>query len=149
MSDNEQLDGMVDLNFSIVCRDDELLSDPKYRSVVETAAEKQFLLVEDVGLLFPFTDDFDLATLEDAVNSWLARPALVTRGVVLSAREVIKKLKKLGFREKSAEGSHVHFISDERKGKVTVPIHGGEIPKGTLKSILNQAGVDMNTFAMA
>jgi predicted RNA binding protein YcfA (HicA-like mRNA interferase family) len=30
-----------------------------------------------------------------------------------------------------------------------VPVHGGEIRKGTLKSILNQAEIDLTTFAMA
>lgn len=149
MSENEQLDGVIDLNFCIVDRNDALLTEPQFCSVVEGSDAQLFLLVEETVLLLPFTGDSDLASLENALNVWISRPALVTRGGAYSVREVIKKLKKLGFREKSTEGSHAQFVSEERKGKVTVPVHGGEIPKGTLKSILNQAGINMATFAMA
>lgn len=140
---------MIDLNFRIISQGDELLADPRYRSVVDGSESQRFLLIEEVGLLLPFTDDSDFAALENTVNAWLVLPSLVTRGMAFSAREVIRKLKKLGFREKSTEGSHVHFVTEERKGKVIVPVHGGEIRKGTLKSILNQTEIDMNVFVIA
>lgn len=149
MTNNEPLDGIIDLHFRLVNKNDEILADPRYLNIAEASNSHQFLLVDETEILLPLTDDFDLATLESAINAWIARPSLVTRGVAFSAREVIKKLKKLGFREKSTEGSHVHFVSEVRKGKVTVPVHGGELRKGTLKSILNQAGIDMAVFAMA
>jgi CHAT domain-containing protein/predicted RNA binding protein YcfA (HicA-like mRNA interferase family)/tetratricopeptide (TPR) repeat protein len=149
MQECEQLDGVIDLEIRVVRRNDELLANPRYRGVLDGSDAQRFLLVETAGLLLPLSDDFDSSSLEDAVNEWLSRLELVTRGVTYSAREVTRKLKRLGYREKSTEGSHAHFISDERKGKVTVPVHGGEIRKGTLKSILNQAGIDLAKFAMA
>ncbi|AJY71903.1 hypothetical protein RW64_09380 [Geobacter sulfurreducens] len=60
------------------------------------------------------------------------------------------KLKRLDFRPLPQKGtSHLHFSRPDGTGKVTVPVHRGEIPKGTFKSILNQAGIDLRTFQMA
>lgn len=146
MTTEEQLDGVIDLDFRIVVRTDERLSAPPFSSLLEKSDAQRFLLIEEATLLLHLDEGFDVEKVEEAINAWISRPAIVTRGMVFSVREVVRKLKRLGFREKSSEGSHVHFVSDERKGKVTVPVHGGEIRKGTLKSILNQAGVDMNAF---
>lgn len=33
------------------------------------------------------------------------------------------------------------MIDPDKQGKVTVPMHGGDNPKGTLNSILKQAGL--------
>jgi predicted RNA binding protein YcfA (HicA-like mRNA interferase family) len=143
------LDGVIDLELRIVTRNDELLSLPIYRAVVENTPANSFVLVEYAELLLPLNEVLNFEALELAINTWLHRPEIITRGTVFTVREVLKKLKRLGFREKSIEGSHAHFVSAERKGKVTVPVHGGEIRKGTLKSILNQAGIDMYVFEMA
>lgn len=61
----------------------------------------------------------------------------------MNAKQVIKLLKQDGwFRKKSNSGSHQQFIHDEKKGKVTVPVHGkDEIPPKTLAAILKQAGL--------
>jgi predicted RNA binding protein YcfA (HicA-like mRNA interferase family) len=59
----------------------------------------------------------------------------------MTAREILTILKQDGWYEVSQEGSHRHFKHPEKKGKVTVPIHNGDLGKGTLKSILNQAGL--------
>lgn len=42
---------------------------------------------------------------------------------------------------KSQEGSHKHYIHPVKPGKVTIPFHGKDIPKGTENSILKQAGL--------
>lgn len=39
------------------------------------------------------------------------------------------------------EGSHRHYIHPDKPGKVTIPFHSGDIPKGTENSILKQAGL--------
>lgn len=59
----------------------------------------------------------------------------------MKARELVRLLKKDGWIEKSQNGSHLQLIHSTKKGKVTVPIHGGDIPKGTLNSILKQSGL--------
>jgi predicted RNA binding protein YcfA (HicA-like mRNA interferase family) len=59
----------------------------------------------------------------------------------MTAKEVIRLLKKDGWYEKDHKGSHKQFVHPIKKGKVTVPVHSGDIPPGTLSSILKQAGL--------
>ena len=40
---------------------------------------------------------------------------------------------------KSQTGSHRHYIHPTKPGKVTIPFHSKELPKGTENSILKQA----------
>lgn len=41
------------------------------------------------------------------------------------------------------KGSHAQFRHPNKPGVVTVPMHGGDIPIGTLKSIAKQAGISL------
>ena len=59
----------------------------------------------------------------------------------MKVREVLKILNQDGWIEKEQKGSHLQLVHPEKKGKITVPVHGGDIPKGTLNSILKQAGL--------
>lgn len=59
----------------------------------------------------------------------------------MKVREVIQLLKKDGWEEKPQKGSHLQLIHPTKRGKVTIPVHGGDIPIGTLNSILKQAGL--------
>lgn len=62
---------------------------------------------------------------------------------VLTALEVIRRLESFGFETISQKGSHRKL----RNGSYTVivPMHS-EISKGTLKSILMQAGLSLEEF---
>jgi len=59
----------------------------------------------------------------------------------MKAKEVVKLLKNDGWFESSQKGSHLQLEHPFKKGKVTVPVHSGDIPKGTLNSIMKQAGL--------
>lgn len=59
----------------------------------------------------------------------------------MKVKELLKMLKKDGWVEKTQKGSHLQLEHPTKKGKVTVPVHGGDIPKGTLNSILKQASI--------
>jgi len=59
---------------------------------------------------------------------------------VLSAREVIKALSKLGFSVVRQTGSHIHLWHEEKRVLVTVRNHA-ELAKGTLIGILKQAKI--------
>ena len=66
---------------------------------------------------------------------------------VASGREVVKALNKAGFKVVGRKGSHVR-LKKKTPGKtyiVIVPIHA-EIKKGTLRSILRQAGLTREEF---
>jgi len=41
----------------------------------------------------------------------------------------------------SQAGSHRHYIHPSKPGKVTIPFHCKDLPKGTENSILKQAGL--------
>ncbi len=60
---------------------------------------------------------------------------------MVTAREAIKLLEANGWQLDSVKGSHHHFKHPKRKGKITIALHKGDIPPGTLNSILRQAGL--------
>lgn len=61
------------------------------------------------------------------------------------AREVLAKLHRAGFEIKRQSGSHA--VLRHPDGRQTyVAIHPGDIPQGTLRSILKQAGLTMEEF---
>lgn len=60
----------------------------------------------------------------------------------MTARELLKLLYNDGWYDSEQEGSHKQLKHPVKSGKITVPIHGRkDIPKGTLNSILKQAGL--------
>jgi len=64
-----------------------------------------------------------------------------------SYREVVERLKRQGFEfHRQAAGSHEiwHFPATHRY--TTVPNHTGDMPEGTLKSILKQANITTEEF---
>lgn len=66
---------------------------------------------------------------------------------VLTVREVIRKLKKAGFVfDRQAKGSHEIWYNPTTRRRTTVPNHPGDVPKGTLKAIIEQAGLTVEEF---
>ena len=64
---------------------------------------------------------------------------------VLSPDEIIKILNKFGFGKVSQKGSHVKLRKEEPVRTVIIPMHY-EVAKGTLQSILEQAGISIEDF---
>ena len=46
-----------------------------------------------------------------------------------------------GWTLKNQAGSHRHYVHPTKPGKVTIPFHCRDLPKGTEHSILKQAGI--------
>ncbi len=61
----------------------------------------------------------------------------------MTAKEVLKLLHKDWWEEipNRTKGSHIQLKHPVKPGKVTVPMHSGDISPGTLNSILKQAGL--------
>ncbi len=59
----------------------------------------------------------------------------------MTFKELEKLLISNGWKYKNTRGSHNFYIHSELPGKITIPKHGGDIKKGTLNSILKQAGL--------
>lgn len=60
-----------------------------------------------------------------------------------TVREILKILRADGWQEipNRTKGSRIQLKHPTKPGKVTVPSHSGDIPPGTLNSILKQAGL--------
>jgi predicted RNA binding protein YcfA (HicA-like mRNA interferase family) len=62
-------------------------------------------------------------------------------------REVVRRLKMFGFEfDRQAAGSHEIWFNRETNRYTTIPNHSGDMPEGTLRAILKQAGVDADQF---
>lgn len=61
-------------------------------------------------------------------------------------KEVIRKLKKLGFVEDRQSGSHKIFYHPKSQFRAVVPYHLKEIPKGTLTAILRESKISKEEF---
>ncbi len=66
----------------------------------------------------------------------------------LKGREVLRALRKAGFFVDHIRGSHHILVhQDDPELAISVPVHAGkDIKKGTLKAILEQAGLTPEEF---
>ena len=64
---------------------------------------------------------------------------------IISADQCIKALQREGFIIARQRGSHITMKHPERRIAVIVPNHR-ELRKGTLKTIINQAGLTVEEF---
>lgn len=63
---------------------------------------------------------------------------------VVSGLEVVKSLQLINFKQVSQRGSHVKLRHEDGR-IVIIPMHK-ELAKGTLRSVLRQAGIEVNEF---
>jgi predicted RNA binding protein YcfA (HicA-like mRNA interferase family) len=62
-------------------------------------------------------------------------------------REIVRRLKGLGFEfDRQAAGSHEIWFNPATNRYTTIPNHSGDMPEGTLRAVLRQAGVDPDKF---
>ena len=65
----------------------------------------------------------------------------------LKAKEVVRLLQRAGFYVDQQSGSHARLFHRSRPElRVTIPIHNKDMPIGTLKSIIRQAGLTTEEF---
>jgi predicted RNA binding protein YcfA (HicA-like mRNA interferase family) len=65
----------------------------------------------------------------------------------LTAREAIRALERAGFVALRTSGSHCRLVhASDPVRKVTVPIHSGDLKRGTLRGIIAQAGLTVAEF---
>lgn len=62
-------------------------------------------------------------------------------------RDIVQRLKQFGFEfDRQAAGSHEIWFSPRTNRYTTIPNHPGDMPEGTLRAILKQAGIDQDSF---
>ncbi len=59
----------------------------------------------------------------------------------MKSKDVMKIIEKDGWYLVNIKGSHHQFKHATKKGRVTIPHPKTNLPKGTVKSILKQAGI--------
>jgi len=64
----------------------------------------------------------------------------------INSKKLIKILKSFGFELDHSTGSHFIFYNPETKKRAVVPYHAKDLPKGTITSILREAGIDKKQF---
>ena len=65
-------------------------------------------------------------------------------------RDIVRRLKALGFAfDRQAAGSHEIWFNAATNRYTTIPNHPGDMPEGTLRAILKQAGVSVDDFIAA
>ncbi len=65
----------------------------------------------------------------------------------LTARQVVRALERGGFQIARTSGSHCRLIHSTDPGrKITVPVHTGDLKRGTLRGIIAQAGFTVEEF---
>jgi len=70
----------------------------------------------------------------------------LTRLPQIDAARLIRALKRAGFVEYEQRGSHLTLKHPTNDNRTTVPVHGGDVPRGLLKQILKQAGLTEKEF---
>jgi predicted RNA binding protein YcfA (HicA-like mRNA interferase family) len=64
---------------------------------------------------------------------------------VVPGPKVVKALKSAGFTVTRVKGSH-HFMRHPDGRAVSVPVHAGDMPKGTMRDILASVGMTPDEF---
>jgi predicted RNA binding protein YcfA (HicA-like mRNA interferase family) len=65
----------------------------------------------------------------------------------LRYRDVIRKLKENGFSfRRQAAGSHEIWFNEQTRKFTTIPNHPGDMPEGTVRAIIRQAGITVDEF---
>ncbi|MGC1350905.1 MAG: type II toxin-antitoxin system HicA family toxin [Xanthobacteraceae bacterium] len=65
----------------------------------------------------------------------------------LTARDLIRALERAGFVVSQTTGSHCRLVhSTDPTRKVTVPVHSGDLKRGTLRGIIAQSGMTVAEF---
>jgi predicted RNA binding protein YcfA (HicA-like mRNA interferase family)/predicted RNase H-like HicB family nuclease len=92
----------------------------------------------DVRGVSPLEERFDHPLV---VSAWVGRLA------GYRYREIVKRLKRLGFTfDRQAAGSHEIWFRESDNRYTTIPNHPGDMPEGTLRAILRQAGISVEAF---
>lgn len=65
-------------------------------------------------------------------------------------RDIVRRLKAHGFVfDRQAAGSHEIWFNPATNRYTTIPNHPGDMPEGTLRAILRQAGVSVEDYLVA
>jgi predicted RNA binding protein YcfA (HicA-like mRNA interferase family) len=70
----------------------------------------------------------------------------MSRLPTVTPRQVVRALKRAGFEEHHQRGSHLYLRHPESRRMTSVPMHPGDLPRGTLRAILRQVQISPADF---
>ena len=71
----------------------------------------------------------------------------MSRLPAMTYREVTSRLRAAGFVfDRQAKGSHEIWYNPQTRRRTTVPHHPGNLPRGTLRAIIREAGLTVDEF---
>ena len=65
---------------------------------------------------------------------------------VMKPREVVAALQKAGFELRRQTGSHIIMYKPGIRHAISIPQHPKDLPKGTLRAIIREAGLTRDEF---
>ncbi|MCC6791419.1 MAG: type II toxin-antitoxin system HicA family toxin [Thermomicrobiales bacterium] len=65
---------------------------------------------------------------------------------VMSAEQLRRALRRAGWQEIRQSGSHLRLRHPDYNEDVTIAMHPGDIPPGTLRGIIRQLGITVDEF---
>lgn len=63
----------------------------------------------------------------------------------MTSKQMIKLLKRNGFKIVSTNGSHIKLRNEQTKCQTIVPYHSNSLKKGLEQAILKQAGIEYDS----
>jgi predicted RNA binding protein YcfA (HicA-like mRNA interferase family) len=70
----------------------------------------------------------------------------MTRLPILRAKQVLAAFERAGYTVVRVKGTHYQLRNPANGRRVTVPLHGGDVTRATLNSILSQSGLSVDDF---
>ena len=65
---------------------------------------------------------------------------------ILKPKQVVAALEKAGFQIRGQTGRHLIMYKSGIRHPISIPQHPGDLPKGTLRTIIRQAGLTVDEF---
>ena len=65
---------------------------------------------------------------------------------ILTPREIMRKLECFGFEYKSQKGSHIKYVKEGSPAKTVIIPNHDTVARGTLRSILEKANIELEDF---
>lgn len=70
----------------------------------------------------------------------------MSRLPTITPREMVAALKKAGFLDHHQTGSHLYLWNSSKRRMTAVSMHARDLKRGTMKKILDQAGLSEDEF---
>ncbi len=65
----------------------------------------------------------------------------------VKAKELARVAERLGFAFRRQTGSHAIYVRAKDQARVTIPMHGGDLKRKTLRAIINDLRISVEEFA--